>query len=212
MQLARIGLKNYALLPWGILLVDPEPVFLAAKAQLLIAANHYVAVSNDQAAESELCTVEVRVAILSQTLGSETLAMQAQQIRLSWPDAFILLFANDTVILEDWLYDDSISARCRPEELLSLLHFLQARPRGRAMKARARIGSVPFGLFGSGWMLLRSVPHESDPTKEPAPETDEKPSGRDVPGDEHSHNSSVKPYAVIPADTFQSGTLTWRPS
>jgi len=184
MQLATTGSKSYAILPSGILIVEPDRSLLAARALLLAAAEDYVAASSEESAEPELISIELRVAVLSQTLGRSTLERLAQDIRLYWRNAFILLFGNVKVTLEDWLYDDSIDEHCRPEQLLSILHRLKKDARYKAEAPQARIGSLPFGLSGAGWMSMHSVPRESDPSKETIAASGERPTGRDVPSDE----------------------------
>ena len=78
MQLQQITKKPYELLPSGILIVEPHPGLLAARALLLSAADCYLAVLNVSAPGNELAGSQVKVAILSQSLGRETLASLAQ--------------------------------------------------------------------------------------------------------------------------------------
>ena len=211
MQIAKIGTKNYMLLPGGILLVDPEPDLLAAHSQLLIAAGEYVAASGGRSKASALCTAEVSVAILSETLGAGTLEMLAQQIRRNWPNAVILLFGNTKVTLSSWLYDDAINAYCRPEELLSLLHLLQQRSESKATQNPPRIASIPYGLLGRGWMLRRSAPHEDDLLEDVATVSEELPLDRDLPADEHARRSAALSNVAMPGPVFEPKTLVAKP-
>ena len=197
MQLAMTGSKSYAFLPSGILIVDPDPSLLAARSQLLKAAEHYVAACSEEAVRAELCSMEIKVAILSQTLERALLETLAQEIRIYWPNAYILLFGNMEVTLEERLYDDSIDVHCRPEELLSILHLLQKDAWKRTDSSPVRIGSLPFGLSGARQMVLHSVPPESDPSKQETPASEEEPTGRDVPADEHSRLEVTSGTSVI---------------
>ena len=203
MQIVNTGAMHYALLPWGVLLVEPEPALLAARAELLLAAGQYVAACTEQTAGSELSKIEVRVVILSQTLGLPTLEMLSQQIRHGWPSAFILVFGNRQLSLADWLYDESIDVHCRPEELLSLLHLLQKRARDRAPQVRARIGSIPYGLLGAEWMLRRTVPHESDRTEDCTPSSEEQRLDRALPADEQPCEFGVPPTEALLVQPFE---------
>ena len=209
MQIAKIGAKNYMLLPGGILLVDPEPDLLAAHSQLLIAAGEYVAASGGRC-NSALCTAEVSVAILSETLGAGTLEMLAQQIRRNWPNAVILLFGNTKVTLSSWSYDDAINVYCRPEELLSLLHLLQQRSESKATQNPPRIASIPYGLLGRGWMLRRSAPHEDDSLEDVATVSEELPLDRDLPADEHARRSAALSNVAMSGPVFEQKTLVAR--
>ena len=127
MQLAINSSKNYAFLPSGILIIDPDSSLLAARTLLLTAADQYVTASSDEVAGKELCKIEVTIAILSQTLGLERLQTLASEIRLHWPNARILLLSNEEMTLDDRLYDNSINCGCRPEQLLHALHWCQGR-------------------------------------------------------------------------------------
>jgi hypothetical protein len=186
MQLASTVTKSYEFLPSGILIVDPNPGLLMARVELLNAAEHYVAACDDDCAGTELRRIEVKVAILSQTLGRARLGTLAQEIRLYWPNACILLFGNVDLILENRLYDDSIDEHCRPEELLSALHWLRRDVGSRTESSRVRIGSSLFALSEGARMSLRSVPLESDPSKQTKFENQS--TGRDVPWDEQFRN------------------------
>ncbi|SNS71686.1 hypothetical protein SAMN05421770_10248 [Granulicella rosea] len=185
MQLARFGSKSYAYLPSGILIVDPDPGLLAARTQLLSAAMDYVAASSEESTGTDLCNMEVEVAILSQTLGQETLLVLAQEIRQYWPDACILLFGNVDVVLEDRLYDDAIDVHCRPEQLLGMLHKLRKNAKETTAHSRREIGALLCDLSEEGQRSLHAVPSESDPSKQPASAFEEQPTGWDVPRDEY---------------------------
>jgi hypothetical protein len=188
MQLATSGSKAYTFLPSGILIVDPDESLLAATAILLMAAERYVAAASEEVAGGELRSVELRIAVLSQTLPRSTLERLAHEIRLYWPNAFILLLGKGNVPLEDWLYDDSIDEQCRPEDLLSILHGVRKQRKYNMQSPCSRIGFRPFDFFGAGWMSLRSATHESDPSKE-FPGCLEEPAGWDVPAEERARNS-----------------------
>lgn len=74
MQLKRISRKPYELLPSGILIVEPHPGLLAARALPLSAADCYLAIVNISTPKAALVLPQVKVAILSQHLGQVTLA------------------------------------------------------------------------------------------------------------------------------------------
>jgi len=68
MELQRLTIKPYELVPSGILIVDPQPGLLAARALLLSAANCYLAIVNVHMPRTELAATQVKVSILSQSL------------------------------------------------------------------------------------------------------------------------------------------------
>lgn len=184
MQLQRTVSKQYAFLPSGILIVEPNPGLLAARAQLLSAADYYIAASNEAVSATGLQETDVRVAILSQSLGNSTLRTLSQEIRLYYPNARILVFGMPSLNLEDQLYDEAIDHHCRPEQLLDALFRLTRRFSERRAGLPLRIGPQSLSLSGLGWVSLHKEPQESDPSKETVLETS--PSGRDVPSDETS--------------------------
>jgi hypothetical protein len=190
MQLQRITKKPYELLPSGILIVEPHQGLLKARALLLSAADCYLAMMNVRVPGTELAGTQVRVAILSQTLGNETLMCLAQDVRVHWPRAHILIFGTPSVDFEEALYDSTINHRCRPEELLDALFRLsEGYPDpGRNSPASLEDGSlVPPAMHGN---ILHYVPTESDPTKQIESNSVPPPSGGGFPSGE-SHTASL---------------------
>jgi hypothetical protein len=184
MQLQTTNPKRYSFLPSGVLIVEPNPALLAARTQLVSAADYYVAASDTTAPGTELRRADVTVAILSRTLGKETLRKLAQEIRTYYPSASILIFGYASLILDDQLYDESIDDHCRPEQLLDLLFRLSQIPRKYPIRAQTKLGLQLLSLGGLNWTSLRKRLVESDPTKEAAPSLSAVPAGRDVPSDE----------------------------
>lgn len=124
MFLQHLTKKQYALLPSGVLIVEPHPGLLAARVLLLSAADYYVALWDpEQPRVNESDTVVV-VAVLSQTLGKQRLLAVAKNIRTSWPRASILILGDVALDLEAALYDAVIDHRSRPEALLVALTLL----------------------------------------------------------------------------------------
>lgn len=187
LQLSITCTKSYAFLPSGILIVEPSAGLLAARTLLLAAADNYVAAISYAIKGPELCEPEVRLAILSQTLGLEALQKLASEIRLYWPRASILLLGQVEMILDDRLYDASIDHQCRPEELLNMLHSLMKMSRCAAESSPLRIDSSPNGLRELEGMSVRSVPPESDPSKQPIPPSENYWDQLGVPSDEHGY-------------------------
>jgi len=186
MQLQRANPKQYALLPSGILIVEPNPGLLAARAQLLSAADYYVVASQDAAPTTRLTETDVRVAILSQSLGDSTVRMLAQEIRLHYPNARILIFGTSSMNLDDQLYDETIDHHCRPEQLLDSLFRLTQHFLRQPLASSAKTGPRALSLSGLGWISLHRVPLESDSSKESMSAEQNSPMGRDVPADETS--------------------------
>jgi hypothetical protein len=166
MQLQRIKTKSYELLPSGILIVEPHPGLLAARALLLSAADCYLAIVSVRVTGTELADTQVKVAILSQSLGKETLASLAQDVRVHWPRAHILIFGTPSADFEDSLYDTAINHRCRPEELLDALFRVSdgSQDSGRDSPTSLEDGSLMLPAINGH--ILRYVPTESDPTKQ----------------------------------------------
>jgi len=166
MQLQQITKKPYELLPSGILIVEPHPGLLAARALLLSAADCYLAVLNVSAPGNELAGSQVKVAILSQSLGRETLASLAQDVRLYWPRAHILIFGIPSADFEDALYDTAINHRCRPEELLDALFRLSEVSQNSWRDTPTSLEDGSLKLPAIKGHISRYVPTESDPTKQ----------------------------------------------
>jgi hypothetical protein len=166
MQLQKITKRAYELLPSGILIVEPHPGLLAARALLLSAADCYLAVLNVRAPGTELAGTQVKVAILSQSLGGETLESLAQDVRVYWPQAHILIFGTPSVDFADALYDTTINQHCRPEELLDALFRLsEVSQDSRKDSSTSLEDGTPKRPAING-NILRYVPSESDPTKQ----------------------------------------------
>ena len=186
MQLQRTNPRQYAFLPSGILIIEPNPGLLATRAQLLSAADYYVAASNAAGPETGLSETDVKVAILSQSLGDSTVRKLAQEVRLYYPDAQILIFGMSSLNLDDQLYDEAIDLHCRPEQLLDALFRLTKDGSRGSTVFRPRIGPQSLSLSGLGCLSLHRSPPESDPSKERKSADEKRPTGRDVPADETS--------------------------
>ncbi len=165
MQLQKTGLKQYALLPSGILIVEPNPGLLATRAQLLLAADYFVAASNEAVPAAGLQVMDIRVVILSQSLGDATVRTLAQEIRLYYPNAQILIFGAP-LTLEEQLYDEAIDHHCRPEQLLDALFRLTRGFAVRQAALRFGIGPQSLSLSGLGRISMHKAPPETDPSKE----------------------------------------------
>jgi hypothetical protein len=185
MQLKRTNSKQYAFLPSGILIVEPNAELLAARAQLLLSAAYYVAASNEAIPSTGLTETDVRVAILSQSLGYSTVCKLAQEVRMYYPNAQILIFGLSSLGLDDQLYDEAIDSHCRPEQLLKAL-FRLSRDLPHQRVSRTRLGSQALSLSGLAWGTLRREPEESDPSKRPPSLIETAPTGQEVPSDETS--------------------------
>ena len=160
MQLQKTGLKQYALLPSGILIVEPNPGLLATRAQLLLAADYFVAASNEAVPAAGLQVMDIRVVILSQSLGDATVRTLAQEIRLYYPNAQILIFGAP-LTLEEQLYDEAIDHHCRPEQLLDALFRLT---RGFAERKRPFVSGSDRNLsVFRDWVGFRCIKHHRRP-------------------------------------------------
>lgn len=148
MHLKTTSLKQYAFLPSGILIVEPDPELLYARTLLLMAADRYQSVAHAEAAGTAMLHVALRIAALSQTLGPARLSALAYEVRLYWPDARILIIGQDGLTLDETLYDDSIELHCRPEELLAALFRLERDQGKRTVFQQPRIGIAPLRLCG----------------------------------------------------------------
>ena len=185
-----VSKRSFELLPSGILIVEPHPGLLAARALLLSAADCYLAMVTVPKPEAALAVPEVSVAILSLSLGKETLTSLAQDIRIYWPWAHILIFGTPFTDFEDTLYDTSIDQRCRPEELLdALFRFsMGSRDSGRESPTSLKDGCLMLPAING--RILRYVPTESDPTKRIEPNSVPPTSGDGFPsGESHIANT-----------------------
>lgn len=184
MQLQRTSPKQFVFLPSGILIVEPNPTLLLARAQLLLAADYYVDSSNGAVPASKLQETDVRVAILSQSLGIPIVAKLAQEVRLFYPNAAILIIGLCSSELNDQLYDEMIDSHSRSEQLLDALFRLKQEFSNGLVPSHARIGSQCLGLAGLDWISLHGVPAESDPSKDTVCDVESSPTSRDLPADE----------------------------
>ena len=124
MLLQHLTTKQYALLPSGVLIVEPHPGLLVARALLLSAADYYVGLWGPEQLRANESDAVVAVAVLSQTLGKHGLPAVAKNIRACWPSASILILGDVALDLEAALYDAVIDHRSRPEALLVALALL----------------------------------------------------------------------------------------
>jgi hypothetical protein len=124
MLLQHLTTKQYALLPSGVLIVEPDPGLLAARVLLLSAADFYVGQWDPEPPRANELDTVVVVAVLSQTLGKHGLPTVAKNIRTRWPSASILILGDVALDLETALYDAVIDHRSRPEVLLIALALL----------------------------------------------------------------------------------------
>jgi hypothetical protein len=104
MLLQHLTSKQYALLPSGVLIVEPHPGLLAARVLLLSAADYYVGLSDREQPRVHESGVVVVLAVLSHTLGKHGLPAVAKNIRTCWPRASILIFGDVALDLEAALY------------------------------------------------------------------------------------------------------------
>ena len=114
MQLQKTHSKLYSLLPSGTLIVEPNTELLAVRSSLLTAADQYLAALNATIACEALQQIEVRLAVLSQSLETPMLTTLAEEIRMCWPNAGILIIGRSGLALDEQLYDESIELRCAP--------------------------------------------------------------------------------------------------
>jgi len=122
MLLQHLTTTQDALLPSGVLIVEPHPGLLAARALILSAADYYVGLSAPEQLRANESGTVVAVAVLNQTLGKHGLPAIAKNIRACWPSASILILGD--VALEAALCDAVIDHRSRPEALLVALALL----------------------------------------------------------------------------------------
>jgi hypothetical protein len=160
MQLQKTRSRISCLLPSGTLIVEPDPELLAVRSSLLTAAGQYLAALNATISCEALQQIEVRLAILSQSLETTMLTTLAEEIRLYWPDASILIVGRRGLALDDQLYDESIDLSCRPEELLSALFRLAQGQRNRRAFQRVHIGTGSLSLSRLRSLLPPRVPTE----------------------------------------------------
>jgi hypothetical protein len=94
MQLQKTRSKMYSLLASGTWTVEPNPELLAVRSILLTAADQYLAALNATIACEALQQIEVRLAVLSQSLETHMLTTLAEEIRLYWPNAGTLIIGG----------------------------------------------------------------------------------------------------------------------
>ena len=142
MMLHVVGHVPYRVLSSGILIVEPHLGLLHARAMLVDAAEIYFCNSGAGGSSSyRLNTGEcgVSVAVLSESLGRETLLWVAQAVRDRWPQSLTLLLRTSLEPLDEALFDAAIDCHSRPEELLAALATLASRI-GRGKLAQVQSG------------------------------------------------------------------------
>jgi hypothetical protein len=151
--------------PWrGILAVEPDPVVLNAKSDLLTKANYCVTRATG---ERELFFLRgakaFALAILSDRLGRSLLASVAATIRRQWPRTRILIIGQVATGLEDYLYDEQIYRSPDPRQVLSDLETLYSGMWNR------RSNTLDWDAIRATQSFARPRIEESDPTKTPKP-------------------------------------------
>lgn len=111
------------------LLVDPEPLRCAARGLLLCGA---ACTLQAICTPGEIYRLQTRedpqIAILSAELGAEELTDVARHVRRRWPHARILVIGHAEGLLDDPLYDETVTAEFSPEELLKAIERCKQYP------------------------------------------------------------------------------------
>jgi hypothetical protein len=139
----------------NVLLVEPALVPRSDSERLLKAANYCVTTALDVREMFELRFEKpVAFAVLSDLLGPFGLRAAAEAVRRQWPLAKILIIGCAAPILEDHLYDETISHRHEENGFSDVLHLLT-----KDSWSQRIVGGY------EGFRRAAGTPSESDPTK-----------------------------------------------
>ena len=139
----------------NVLLVEPALVPRSDSERLLKAANYCVTAVLDVREMFELRFEKpVAFAVLNALLGPFGLRAAAESVRRQWPLAKILIIGCAVPILDDHLYDETISHRHEESGFLDVLHLLTKDSWSQRM-----VGGY------EGYRRVAATPNESDPTK-----------------------------------------------
>ena len=130
----------------------------------------------------ELRLIAIHLAVLSDSLGALILRGVAEDVRRQWPLARVLIIGRAEAVLDDPLYDEAVDRRISPEDLLSTLVKVSAyRCNFRGEVSRCNGGA---DHAGSSEPNNQPVPPESDPTKVPGHDSEQKAEPQDLPAEE----------------------------
>lgn len=172
----------------SILLVEADADSLLGHAAFLGDSGYQVEATSKLPELFDLRSRAIRLAVLSDSLGSAGLRSAAETIRRQWPLARILILGAGQRVLDDPLYDEAVDRRIHDDDLLAMLEKLSAYPRGHRVEVfRVYGGKTESGETHDNDPLIqnpRPIPLESDPTKMPGYDSEEKNEPEDLPAEE----------------------------
>ena len=165
-----------------LLLAEANAGSLSKLAVLLSNSGYRVATANTPNEVFDLRSMAIHLAVLSDSLGKSGLRGVAENVRRQWPRARIVILGAAQTLLDDPLYDEAVDHRTSPEDLLSTLLKLSAyRWNFRGKVSRCNGGA---DHAGSSEPNNQPVPPESDPTKVPGHDSEQKAEPQDLPAEE----------------------------
>ncbi len=125
LKVLSVGLSELAYLVRDALMLRPH-------SKLAVVSNYW-----------DLCSMslqreEFQVAVLNDAKPARELRRRAECIRRRWPNAAILLVGASSEVLEQPLYDERVTTRIEPADLLTVIDRLNPGAGSRPQTARPR--------------------------------------------------------------------------
>lgn len=166
-----------------LLLAEARSEALSTRTLPLSRSGYRVSTASTRKEIFDLRLSTIQLVVLSDSLGCLGLRSLAEDVRRQWPLARILIIGAAQVALDDPLYDEAVERHISSADLLATLAKLSAYTLNRRIEVfRPNPGTVRHEeAFEQN---RRSVPAESDPTKEPGYGPEAIPEPRDLATEE----------------------------
>jgi hypothetical protein len=165
-----------------LLLAEADAGSLSRLALQVSNSGHRVATASTRNEVFYLRSMAIHLALLSDSLGKSSLRVVAGNVRRQWPRARIVILGAAQTLLDDPLYDEAVDRRISPEDLLSTRVRVSAyRCNFRGEVSRCNGGADHAGPSEPN---NQPVPPESDPTKVPGHDSEQKAEPQDLPAEE----------------------------
>lgn len=169
-----------------VLLVEADADSLLRRANLLVDSGYRVETASRLPELFSLRSTAIRLAVVSDGPGSAGLRSTAETVCRQWPLARILILGAGRRVLDGALYDEAVDRRIQDDDLLAILKRLSAyRQRHRVEVFHFDGGEAQNGdTHDRDSLGPRPNPPESDPTKMPGYDSEEKNETQDLPAEE----------------------------
>ena len=190
----------------ALLLVEPDVELLSTRTRVLTNSGYCVAAAMTEREVFAFRGIEVRLAVLSNALGSSALRMVAESVRRQWPSARILILGIAVSELEDQLYDEAVDYRISLKDLLTALLKLSTN-QSNQMPGVFEIDRHIANSLAARLPAHRSTPPESDPTKSAHRDWASAVDAKDIPAGVRSIQTALRtsPRSVSASTWLRTG-------